>query len=133
MVRLRFKVEVAVSSTTAEDRDLGNISAELVCDSQGEGGSWKTKVVAGASDVQIQLPNVASATFLFLKTTAVSANDTPVSLTFKRETVGGEAFVVAPLSSTREGFWLATSGLTALYCSNAGAVDMEVIVFTAGD
>jgi len=133
-VRVRYKLDVAISSTPAEERDLGNGKFEIVVDSQSEGGSWKTTVLAGATDQQIQLPNVAVAKLIAIRTNPKNPNDVPVNLTFKRTSPAGEAIVVAPLATSKEGYlFLTTDSLTALYCTNAGTISMEVTVYVAGD
>jgi hypothetical protein len=134
-VRLRFKVEVAVSSTPAEERDLGNGKFEVVVDSQNEGGAWKTTLAGAAVDVPIQLPNVASAKFIAVRTNPKNPNDPAANVTFKKGTIAGEAIVVAPLSTSKEGYLLFTTDtLTALFATNGSAtVAMEISVFVAGD
>jgi len=133
-VRVRYKVEVAISSSTAEERDLGNGKFEVVVDSLNEGGSWKTVVAGGASNQQIQLPNVASAQFLAIRTSPKNPNDPAVALTFTKNSPTGEAIVVAPLSGSKEGYFLfTTSTLTSLYCSNAGSTATAVQIYVGGD
>ena len=133
-IRLRHSVSIEVSSGTQEQKDLGNVAWNVVTDGLGEGGTWKTLVAAGATDVEIRMDNIASVSFLALRTSAKDPTQSPISLDFKRETTNGEIFTVAPLSGTKEGlFMMTTSGLTALFVTNGGAVDMEVIVVAAGD
>lgn len=133
-VRVRYKLDVSVSSTSAEEKDLGNGKFEIVVDSQNEGGSWKTVVLGGTTDQQLYLPNVASARMLLIRTTPKNPNDVPENLTFKKGSTLGEAIVVAPLATSKEGyFFLTTNTLTALYCTNAGTVAMEVTLYVAGD
>ena len=133
-VRFRQGVKIGVSSTSAEEKDLGNLNWEIVTDDLGEGGSWKTLVEAGETDLEIALDNLASAKFLALRTVSKDPTKTPVALDFKKESPTGEVFTVAPLSGTKEGhFMICTDSITALYVTNAGAVDMEVTIVTAGD
>jgi hypothetical protein len=133
-VRVRYKLEQAVSSTSAEERDLGNNKFEVVCDSQNEGGVWKTVVPAGAVDQPIPLQNVSVARYLALRTTAKDPTLSPVALNFRLNSITGEQIAVAPLPSTKEGLLvMSIASLTALYVSNPGAVDMDVIVGVVGD
>jgi hypothetical protein len=133
-VRLRYKLEITVSSTTAEEKDLGNQKAEVLVDTQGEGGTWKTLVAGGATDQQLFLPNVATARFLYVRTTPRDPTQDPVTITLKRETVGGEAIAVKPVGDAREGqLLLCCESLTALYATNADTVDMDVTVIAVGD
>lgn len=133
-VRVRYKLEIAISSTQNEERDLGNGKYEIVVDSQGEGGSWKFTVPGGATDVPVQLPNVATAKFLVIRTTPKNPNQTPVALEFKRETIAGEVITLQSLTTSKEAYlMLTTDSLTALFVSNPGSVEMDVTVFAAGD
>ena len=133
-IRLRQSTTIAVSSGTQETKDLGNVYWEVLTDGLGEGGTWKTLVPAGATDVEIPMDSIASVAFLALKTTAKDPTATPVSLDFKKDSALGEVFTVDPLPNTKQGhFLLTTSSITALYVTNSGAVDMEVIVVAAGD
>lgn len=133
-IRLRQSSTIAVSSGTQEAKDLGNTYWEVLTDGLNEGGTWKTQVPAGATDVEIRMDNIASVAFLALRTTAKDPTQAPIALDFKKENVGGEVFTVEPLPNTKEGhFLLTTSSITALYVTNSGVVDMEVIVVAAGD
>ncbi len=133
-VRFRQGVNIGVSSTSAEEKDLGNLKWEVVTDDLGEGGSWKTLVEAGETDLEIALDNLSEAKFLALRTVSKDPTKDPVALTFKKESPAGEPFVVQPLTGTKEGhFMICTDSITALYVTNAGAVDMEVTIVTAGD
>ena len=134
-VRVRYKIEVSVSSTSAEEKDLGNGKFEVVVDSQNEGGSWKTTLAAGATDVQIQLPNVASAKFILVRVNPKNPNDVAANVTLRKNNILWEAMVLAPLSTSKEAYWLTTTdSLTSLYATNgSGSVVMEISVFVAGD
>jgi non-homologous end joining protein Ku len=133
-VRVRYKLEIAISSTQAEEKDLGNGKYEIVVDSQGEGGSWKLTLPAGAVNVPIQLGNVTTAKFLVIRTTPKNPNATPSVVKFRRETVVGEEINVQSLTTSKEGYlMLTTDSLTALFASNPGTVEMDLTLFVAGD
>lgn len=133
-VRVRYDATIELSSGTQEQKDLGNVSWSVVTDGLGEGGTWKTLVPAAVTDLEIRLDNIANVNFLALKTTAKDPTQTPVALDFKKETVNGEVFQVKPLPSTKEGHYLITTdGITALFVTNTGSIDMEVIVTASGD
>ena len=133
-VRIRYKMEVGISSTSAEDKDLGNGIYEAVTDDFGEGGVRKFTLAASTTDLALDVGNVATARFVAIRSNAKDPTQNPVEITVKRNTVGNEAIPVTPMDSTKEGhFLLSTSGLTALFASNAGAVDMELTVFLSGD
>lgn len=132
-VRLRYRVEVAVSSNENEDRDLGNGAYEVVNDYEGEGGGWKTNLAAGATDVQIQLPNIADAKFLMVRITPTDPNDTPAQVDLKLDDTINTPIPVVARANKEGHFLLSTTGLTALYATNAGSVGMSLTVFAAGD
>jgi len=133
-IRVRYKLEIAISSDQAEERDLGNGKYEIVVDSQGEGGAWKTTLAAGAVNTPVQLPNVSTAKFLVVRTTPKNPNAVPSVVSLRRETVVGEEIKVQSLTTSKEGyFMLTTDSLTALFASNPGTVEMDLTVFVAGD
>lgn len=133
-VRVRAKVDTAISSTTAEEKDLGNKKYEVISDGLGEGGTWKTRINAGTTDLEVTLRDVTTASLLAISTNAVDPNQTPSSIGVKKNSAGGEETLIAPLSGTSQGLFLVTTtGLTALYVSNSGSVDMELIITVAGD
>ena len=133
-VRVRYSASIELSSGTQEQKDLGNVAWSIVTDGLGEGGTWKTLVPAASTDLEIRLDNIANVNFLALKTSAKDPTQVPVALSFKKETAGGEVFQVKPLPSTKEGhFLMTTDGVTALFVTNTGSVDMEVVVVASGD
>lgn len=133
-VRVRAKVDTAISSTTTEEKDLGNKKYEVVSDGLGEGGTWKTKVAASTTDLEVTLRDVAAASLLAISTNSVDPNQTAGTISIKRNTVGNEAIDITPLPGTSQGlFLITTNGLTALFVSNSGTVDMELIITVAGD
>lgn len=133
-VRARYRIEASVSSTTAEEKDLGNLKMEQACDSQADGGSRKNVVVALASDVDITPRQLTTTRMLLIRTAAKNPNDTPATINLKKNSTLGEEWAIVPLSGTREGYFVTTTdSVTALYVSNPGSVDMEVTVMAAGD
>lgn len=134
-IRIKQQVSIAVSSNPLkENKDLGNIEWDVKSDGLGEGGTSKTLVPASTTDLEIRLDNIASVSFLAIRTSAKDANQSPVSLDFKKDADTGEPITITPLPSTKEGhFLLTTSSITALYVTNSSAVDMEVIVIACGD
>lgn len=133
-VRVRYKLEIAISSTQSEERDLGNGKYEIVVDSQGEGGCWKITLPPAAVNTPIQLPNVTTAKFIVVRTTPKNPNQTPSEVRLRRETVLGEEIVVKSLTTSKEAYFvLTTDSLTALFASNPGTVEMDLTLFVAGD
>ena len=132
-VRVRYKIEVSISSTTAEDKDLGNHNYLVISDSAAEGGSRKVVLAAGVTDVVISMRELATAKFIVIRTNALNASETPGTITFKKHSTLGEETSIVPLSSSGGHFLLSTDSVTALYASNPGTVSMEITVIVAGD
>jgi hypothetical protein len=133
-VRVRYKVEVTISSTASEERDLGNVRREAVTDSLGEGGTWETLVVAGATNVQLPLASIADSQLLVIITTPKNPNDSYSTISIRLNSTSGELRPIEKLGDCKEGIWMAsTSGVTALFATNAGSTDMKVIICAAGD
>ena len=134
-VRVRYKITATVSSTSAEEADLAKQAWEVVTDVENEGGSWKSVLQAGDTDVAIRLGNLAVARILIIRTNAKDPTQTPVAVTFKKNSNTGEAISVLPLGDAKEGhLLLTTDSITALYASvDGGGVPMEVTVISAGD
>jgi len=133
-VRARYRVEASVSSTTAEEKDLGNLKMEQVSDGSAEGGTRKNVIAAGAVDVNVTPSQVALATLLVVRTSAVSPNDTPGTIQLKKNSTGGEAWSIIPMPGAKEGHFVTTTGsVSAIFVSNPGTVAMEVTVMAAGD
>lgn len=133
-VRVRYKTEVFISSSMAGEEDLGKPIAYITNDLMGEGGTWKTTLVAGAVDQQLFLPNVASARFIWLRTNAKDPTQTLTGILVRRNLVTNEQFPVDPLPGAKEAQWMqTTSALTALFASNPSVIDIEVTIGVAGD
>lgn len=133
-VRVRYKVEVAVSSTTAETKDLGNQSYVVISDDASDGGARKVTLAAAATDVEISMNEISTVKFLMVRTNAANANETPGTIELKKNGVGGEVTEIVPMVGSSGGHMLlSTDNVTSLYASNPGSVAMEVTVVIAGD
>jgi hypothetical protein len=132
-MRFRYALTVAISSTSAEERDLGNNQAEVVVDTIAEGGTQEFTVPASTTNAPVQHPQLAAGKFVYLRTRAVDPNATPVEITVKKNSTSGEAWNITPLDGKEGHFLISTSGLTALYLSNPGLVAMKVTVAACGD
>jgi hypothetical protein len=133
-VRSRYKIEASVSSTSAEDKDLGNVAYEVYTDDLSDGGSWKFKLAAAAPDTQIGLGDISSAKMLIIRTNAKDPNATPGVINLRLNLIGNPVIPIAPIGQAKEGhFVLSTSGITAIFLANPGSIDMEVTVTVAGD
>lgn len=133
-VRIRYKLDISISSTSAEDKDLGNGVYEAVTDDFGEGGVRKFTLAASTTDLPLDIGNVTTARFVAIRTNAKDPTQDPVEITVKRNDVANDEIPITPMDSTKEGHLLfSTSGVTSLFASNAGSVDMELTVFVSGD
>jgi hypothetical protein len=88
-VRVRYKISAFVSSTTAEDKDLANQQWEILNDTQGEGGSWKTTIQPGDTNVPIRLGNLATARLLIVRTNAKDPTQILNAVTLRKNTASG--------------------------------------------
>ena len=133
-IRIRIRSESSASSNPSEHNDLGNLKLDIIDDTQYEGGVWKTVLIAGATNVLLNMGNLASANFIFLKTNVKDPTlGPPGNIIITKNSSGGEPTTIAPLGQCPEGHWMVTtSGITSLYASNPGSVDMEVTVMAAG-
>ena len=133
-VRLRYKIEASVSSTSAEERDLGNVSYEVVDDDSGEGGVRKTLLAAGATDVSVMMNEISDARFVLIRTNAHDPTETLGAIDIKKNAIGGEPITIEPLPGATEAHMLlVTSGVTDLFATNSGTVDTEITVMAVGD
>lgn len=132
-VRVRYSVLSAISSTPAEERDLGNSYWQIVTDVIAKGGSWRTIVPAGSSGILLQLDNISTINLLVIRTVSSDPNQLPVPVTIQINSLTAPALTIAPLGDSQEGhFLMSTAGVTALYASNAGGVDMMLSLICAG-
>lgn len=132
-VRVRYLVQASVSSTSAEEKDLGNVTFEVVTDVEAKGGTWKTVVPAESTDLALQLGNIANTQLLLLRVATSDPNDTLAAITIKRNSSGGEPQTVAPVGDAKEAIYLAsTNGVTALYATNTLTFDVDVWVTAVG-
>lgn len=133
-VRLRYKIECAISSTSSEERDLGNVKVEVVSDAQGEGGTRKFNLAGGDTDIPICLGNVSNAKFLFIRTLPANQNDPCSEVRIRLNNILGEQLLISPVAPSKEGYLLITAtGVTAVYASNMGTTAMALTVSVAGD
>lgn len=133
-VRVRYAIQVAISSDDSEAKDLGNGDFEIVDDTQGEGGSRKITLAASAVDVALSVADVASAKFFLLRATPKDPNDSCHEVLIRLNGIANQQLSVKPLGTSKEAwFWITTSTLTSVHASNAGATDMALTIFVAGD
>ena len=133
-VTVRYAVSVYISKTSAEGKELGNQSSEVVVSTMSEGGTWKTYIPPATVNQELFLPNVALAKLLVIITNARDPSCPPATISIRRNLITAEEIAIVPISPAKEGhLLLSTEGLSALYASNAGTEEMEVTVAVAGD
>jgi len=133
-VRLTFKLDYSISSTQADEKDLGNVQFQVRTDSFAEGGSWKTVVGQGAADVRFYLDNIAVGRFLALRVSPVAEEHPAPELSIKLNDVGNTPLPLKPPDDSKVAVFMVTSdSLTALYVSNPGSYDAELTISVAGD
>jgi len=133
-IRLRYNMDIGISSSSLEQKDLGNARFEAVTDGFGEGGTRKFTLAASATDVPLDLGNVATARFIAISTNAKDPTMDPVEITVVTNVITDKPMPVTPMDNTKQGhLMMSTSGLTALWATNPGTVDMEVVLFVGGD
>lgn len=133
-VRVTFEVNLSVSSTSADEKDLANLKNAQVSTAMGEGGSRKITIAAGVTDQEIELTNITTVRLLFLKVQPKNENDPAQEVTIKRNLIGAEEIEIKPLADKKIGYLLLTTDdLTALFVTNPGSVDVELTIATAGD
>lgn len=126
-IRVKFEVQLQLSETTQEGKELGRTSPwSGTNDQQDNGGTWRQRLDAGAADVEVDLNGLASAQLIALKSDQ--------EITFKKDSAAGEVWTLRPLGTgALDGvLLLTTSGITKLYLSNAGSLDAEVTISVAG-
>ena len=133
-VRLRFKLYAAVSSTSAEENDLGKVLGEVCDDSQSEGGAWKTTVAAAAVNVALPLDSIASAKFLAVKATPKDPTQTMTQVDIILN--GTITIPLFPIGTSKEAlFMVSSAGITSLAVTNnqPSAVPVDLVIVVGGD
>jgi len=132
-VRVRYAIQASVSSTFAEEKDLGNVKFEVVTDVEAKGGTWKTVVPAGSANLALATGNVATVQLLCLRVATSDPNDVLGPITLKRNSTSGEPQTITPVGDAKEAIYLtSTDGVTSLYVTNALSVDVDVWVTLVG-
>lgn len=126
-IRVKFDVSLSLSENTLENKELGVTPPwSGTNDQQDDGGTWRQKLIAGATDVLVSLNGLAHGRLIAVKTTQ--------TITIKKNSSGGEAWTIKALGvGATDGIFVITSdSITSLYVTNAGALDAEVTFSVAG-
>lgn len=107
-VRVRYKVTTYVSSTTAEEKDLANQQWEVMTDTQGEGGSWKSTLQPGDGEPHTVTSGsgIAGDT---ISGTAPYMTLTIAAASFSSSMVGMSVTIAGATTGTNNGTFLITS------------------------
>ena len=132
-MRIRYEIQMGVSSTTAEEKDLGNQNPSAVVDTYREGGTMRFRIPANTLLVNVHHPQVAAGSFVYLRACATDPLDTPAELLVRRNSTGAEAWPLTAIDGKEAHLLMSTSGLTALFVSNPGSVSMDVVATVCGD
>jgi len=126
-VRVTFEVLVQISENASELKELGKTPPwKGTSDLQDHGGTWRQKIIAGASNIAVDLNGLTSGRVIAIKTSQ--------TITFKKNSSAGEAWTIRPmgLGSLDGVFFATTDGITSLHFSNAGSLDAEITISIAG-
>lgn len=131
-VRGRVSITIAVSSSSAEEKDLGNGAYQVVTDTPNDGGSWKVKVPASTTNMQIPFAGIAEVAFVAFRTTSYDPTVPPIDLGFRKNSTSGELQTVSPINNQEGWYLISTDTIEAMYVTNSGATDMQVTIFAWG-
>lgn len=126
-VRVSFQVELSISETTDSLNELGKTPPwKGKADVLDNGGTWRQRIAAGATDLEIDLNGLSNGRLLAIKTSQ--------EITIKKNANTGEAWTIRPLGvGATEGIFVSTTdGITSLFVTNAGSLDAEVTFSLAG-
>ena len=127
-LRIQQKLTSFISSSTAEERDIGNLEAKVYETNNTliEGSTRRYRVAAGATDVAIDLAGLASIQYMVVRTSA--------AITLKLN--GTDSILIGILPGFTSGYLHLTApsgGITSLTVSNAGAEAASVQIQLAGE
>lgn len=126
-IRVKFSVDLQISESSQGQKELGKTAPWAgTNDQQDNGGTWRQRIDAAASDILVDLNGLATGTLIAIK------SDQEISV--KKNSAGGEPWTIKPLGTgALDGvFLITTDGVTSLYFSNAGSLDAEVTISVAG-
>lgn len=133
-IRVRYHLMVQISDDpTNETHDLGDLDYEVVDDQLADGGSRKQQLPVGSTNVAVDLCGITTGYFLVLRTKPKDPLDAPAQVNIRIN--GGTTDIpILPIGNSKEGhFLISAGGITAVTATNAGTVDMEIVVASAGD
>ena len=126
-IRVKFELDLQISENSTGQKELGKTAPwSGTNDQQDNGGTWRQRLDAGATDVLVDLNGLVTGHLIAIKSDQ--------EITVKKNSAVGEAWTISPLGTgATEGIFVITpDGVTSLYVSNAGSLDAEVTFSIAG-
>jgi hypothetical protein len=126
-ITVNWNIELSVSETTLENKELGQTSPWQGNNSQlDDGGSFRRKIPAGSTDILVPMVGLSNGRLLGIKTSQ--------TIIIKKNSSGGEPWTIRPLGvGALDGIFLVTTdGITSIYVSNAGSLDANVTFVVGG-
>lgn len=127
-LRLQSRIHSLISSSTAEERDIGNIAPRSfeISDALSEGSTRKYRVADGTSNQDVDLAGLLSAQYIVVRTTRA------VSVRLN----GTSTIPVGLVDSFQYGYLMLTApegGVTSMDVSNSSGGTAEVLVQLVGE
>jgi len=126
-IRVKFELSLQMSEGNQGLKELGKTAPwSGTNDQQDNGGTWRQRVVAGETDLLVDLNGLVTGNLIAIK------SDQEISI--KKNSNLGEPWTISPLGTgaTDGVFMVTTNGVTSLYVTNAGGLDAEVTFSIAG-
>ena len=126
-IRIKFNIEYSLSENSTGGKELGLAPPWTgTNDQMDDGGTFRRKITAGATDVAVDINGLANCRFLTIKTNK--------AIKLKLNNTGNTAIDITPLGvGALDGIMvLTTDSVTVLYVSNLGTADAEVTFSIAG-
>lgn len=126
-IRVKFEVDLQISENTQGQKELGKTAPWCgTNDLQDNGGTWRQRLSAGDTDIQVDLNGLANGRLIAIKSSE--------EILVKKNSAAGEAWTIRPLGTgaTDGIFVITTDGVTSLFLSNVGSLDADVTFSIAG-
>lgn len=127
MSRIKFTFDFSISEDQTAGRELGQSPPwQGVTDAIADGGTFRRKILAHATDVLVGINGLSGLNWLAIKSDQ--------TITFKKNSTMGEPTTLEALGvgAMDAILIMTTAGITSLYVSNPGATDAEVTFSMAG-
>ena len=136
MIRIRYQIDIGISSNYSEERDIGRGHIEVINDNQNDGGAWKMTLTSGATNVLAQTGNLSAINMIIIRTSVSDPTQLAGNVLVQLNSLSGPQVTIQPMATynPKEGmFAITTNGVSAIYLSNPSAVSMDCTIYAAGD